>query len=117
MTKVRHHLLEIILWPNNEGSFKTILNSASKLKDMGIYDAHLTIEMTRSEHGKLHGQYLKGENNPHYGKQHTDVAKRKIASSQQGENNSFYGKTYKHSDEAKLKISEAVKARYAKTRL
>lgn len=54
--KVRHHLLEILLWPNNDGTFRIIHNSMNKLKELGIYDDYkLTIEITASEHSKLHG--------------------------------------------------------------
>ena len=34
----RHHLLEIILWPNGDDTFKTILNSRERLQQLGIYD-------------------------------------------------------------------------------
>ena len=34
----RHHLLEIILWPNNDGTFTKIINSKKRLEELGIYD-------------------------------------------------------------------------------
>lgn len=33
-TIVRHHLLEIILWPNEDGSFTKIINSRNRLKNL-----------------------------------------------------------------------------------
>lgn len=30
----RHHLLEIILWPNEDGTFTEIENSAARLKEL-----------------------------------------------------------------------------------
>lgn len=54
----RHHLLEIILWPNGDGTFRTILNSRKKLKELGIYHQYkMTIAIPKSEHSKLHGAY------------------------------------------------------------
>lgn len=51
----RHHLLEIILWPNADGTFTKILNSATYLQELGIYDDFkLTISLSHSEHAKLH---------------------------------------------------------------
>ena len=52
---VQHHLLEIILWPNDDGTFTKIINSAQRLKELGIYDdKKMTIAITNSEHISLH---------------------------------------------------------------
>lgn len=54
-TLVRHHLLECILWPNGDGTFRTINNSMANLKELGIYyDYKLCIIITNSEHWALH---------------------------------------------------------------
>ena len=54
-TLVRHHLLECILWPNTNGTFRIINNSAERLIELGIYyDYKLCITITNSEHWKLH---------------------------------------------------------------
>lgn len=51
----RHHLLEIILWPKGDGTFREIVNSAARLKELGIYDDYkLTIEVSASEHVTMH---------------------------------------------------------------
>lgn len=51
----RHHLLEIILWPNHDGTFIKILNSSAYLKELDIYDDFkLTISLSHSAHAKLH---------------------------------------------------------------
>lgn len=52
----RHHLLEIILWPNEDGTFTEIRNSAKRLKKLGIYnDFKMCILISQSEHASLHG--------------------------------------------------------------
>jgi hypothetical protein len=52
----RHHLLEIILWPNEDGTFRTSLNSRKRLIELGIYfDYKMTIPVSKSEHSSLHG--------------------------------------------------------------
>lgn len=60
----RHHLLEIILWPNGDGTFTEIRNSAERLQELGIYDDYkMTIPLTHSEHTRLHhaGKSLSAE--------------------------------------------------------
>lgn len=72
----RHHLLECILWPNGDGTFRKIINSAKRLKDLGIYDDYkLTIPIERSLHQNMHREFEKGteysfegKNNPMYGR-------------------------------------------------
>lgn len=49
-----HHLLEIILWPESDGTLREILNTASRLKELGIYTDKLTIPCTRADHSRLH---------------------------------------------------------------
>lgn len=99
----RHHLLEIILWPNGDGTFRTILNSVERLKELGIYDDFkMTIPLTKAEHTKLHMK----------GKTRTVEQRKKESESRKGENNTFYGK--KHNEETKKKISESMKGRTRK---
>lgn len=51
----RHHLLEIILWPNYDGTFTKILNTATRLRELGVYDDFkLTIAISHSAHARLH---------------------------------------------------------------
>ena len=51
----RHHLLEIILWPNEYGTFRTILNSRKRLKELGIYDDFkMTIKIPAEVHSRMH---------------------------------------------------------------
>lgn len=52
---------------------------------------------------------MSGENNPMYGKHHTEKTKLKLKKVHQGEKSYWYGKT--HSEETKNKISEANKDR------
>ena len=62
MRKDRHHLLEIILWPNNDGTFTKIVNSAQRLKELDIYnDFKLCIEIEHGEHTALHNRNLSEE--------------------------------------------------------
>ena len=48
-----------------------------------------------------------GENNPMYGRKHSDETKCKIGKAMKGKNNPMY--KHSHSDETKRKISEALK--------
>lgn len=60
----RHHLLEIILWPNGDGTFREIRNSRAQLRALGIYyDFKMCITIPRSEHCRLHmtGRYVSPE--------------------------------------------------------
>lgn len=51
----RHHLLEIILWPNGDGTFREIRNSKSRLKELGVYNEwKMCIEIPHGEHTRLH---------------------------------------------------------------
>lgn len=62
---VKHHLLEIILWPNEDGTTKEIRHSVDDLKALRIYEKDImTIEMTRAEHASLHHKGQK-ETRPH----------------------------------------------------
>ena len=52
---VEHHLLEIILWPMPDGTFKEIRNSVERLEELGIYkEWKLTMLMPRGVHTSLH---------------------------------------------------------------
>ena len=51
----RHHLLEIILWPCEDGTLRTILNSRERLKELGIYnDFKLCIRISARDHSSMH---------------------------------------------------------------
>ena len=51
----RHHLLEIILWPNSDGTFRKIINTEERLRELGIYDDwKLTITIPADEHSRMH---------------------------------------------------------------
>lgn len=54
----RHHLLEIILWPNEDGTFRQIINDCRRLKELGIYnDYKLTILIDAKTHSRLHAAF------------------------------------------------------------
>ena len=62
----RHHLLEIILWPNEDGTFREIRNSRARLKELGIYDDwKMCIKIPHGEHISLH---QKGNGNSCFGR-------------------------------------------------
>lgn len=107
MTKIhRHHLLEIILWPNQDGSFTEIRNTRSRLKELGIYnDYKMTIEVSNTEHASLHhkGITLTDEHVSNIRKNHSHFWKDKPGT--------FKGK--KHSEESKQKMSKSLKGRDA----
>ena len=51
----RHHLLEIILWPNSDGTFRKIINTGKRLRELGIYyDWKLTITIPADKHSRMH---------------------------------------------------------------
>lgn len=96
-SKVRHHLLEIILWPNCDGTFKTIINEAKDLISMGIYNNKMTFEMTNSDHTTLHNKYWSERRREKQrksltGYKHDDAFKAKISAATKGEKNPMYGK-------------------------
>ena len=74
---VKHHLLELILWPNGDGTYRKINHTADELKAMGIYQPNImTIELTRSEHCILH--------KPRTGKPFSEDARRRISEGNKG---------------------------------
>lgn len=100
---VEHHLLEIILWPNTDGTFITITNTQARLKKLGCYkEGIMTITITNSEHTTLHNSYrdYNGARNPMYGKNPlslmTDEAihkwKENLSKVNSGKKNPMYGK-------------------------
>ena len=96
--KVRHHLLELILWPNKDGTFTKICNSADRLKELNVYDDYkMTIELTNSQHITLHNNFRtdaekKQFANAFKGKHHKEETKEKLKEKFTGENNPMYGK-------------------------
>ena len=115
---VRHHLLEIILWPNSDGTFTEIRNTQKRLKDLGIYDDYkLTIIISRAEHAALHFKGLSkseehkykiskssvGKPGTNNGKKFTEEHKRKISETNKGRI---------FTEEHKRKISEAKKGKH-----
>lgn len=81
-----------------------IISEETKRK---ISQAHLGIKLSK-KHCKAISDGIKGENNPFYGKTHSEETIEKIKETlkgqMDGENNPFYGK--QHSEESKRKISE-----------
>lgn len=73
---IRHHLLECILWPNGDGTFRKIVNTQKRLKELGIYDDYkMTIQIDQSSHIAMHHRFkdgteyrIDGEKSPLYGK-------------------------------------------------
>lgn len=59
--KDRHHLLECILWPNGDGTFRKIINRSKRLKALGVYrDFKLTVELDHGVHSSMHRQFEEG---------------------------------------------------------
>lgn len=88
---VNHHLLEIILWPNGDGTFKEIRNSATRLKELHCYEPNkMVIELNRSEHCILH--------KPSLGTKRTDIQRKRMGNARRGIHKGgecFKGKTWK----------------------
>lgn len=98
----RHHLLECILWPNCDGTFRKIINRAERLKELGIYDDYkLTIQIDHSAHQTMHRDFEKGteyemvgENNPMYGKGYLIEGTKNSMYGRSGDKNPMYGRGY-----------------------
>jgi hypothetical protein len=57
----KHHLLECILWPNGDGTYRKIINRAKRLKELGIYGkSKMTIPIERRLHQTMHREFEKG---------------------------------------------------------
>jgi hypothetical protein len=81
----QHHLLECILWPNSDGTFRKIVNRSYRLENLGIYDdMKLTIPIEHGKHSSMHRQFEKGtiwevklesERNGNYGKRGAETSR------------------------------------------
>lgn len=79
------------------------LSEESKRK---MSDNHADIS---GKNNPMYGVHRYGENNPFYGKKHTEESKKRISESMSGENNPNYGKH--RSEDTKSKISKALKGK------
>ena len=118
-----HHRLET---HNSDGERRLVDITATELKALDMYynrPADELIFLTIYEHSRLHmkGKHLSEEtrkkigsaskgNNYALGYKHSEEAKNKISEAMKGEKNSFYGRH--HTEETKNKISEAQKGKY-----
>ena len=93
----RHHLLECILWPNGDGTFRKIVNSSKRIKELGIYnDFKLTIPMDHSTHMRLHWYFERGTENERVGEKngmHGRSGDKHPMYGRTGEKNPMYGRT------------------------
>jgi hypothetical protein len=97
----RHHLLECILWPNGDGTYRKIINRAERLKELGVYDDYkLTIPIEHRLHTTMHREFekgteyeMKGEKNPMYGKGYLRTGDKNPMYGRTGENAPMYGRT------------------------
>ena len=93
----RHHLLECILWPNGDGTFRKIVNTEKRLDELGIYkDYKLTILIEHGIHSSMHWNFkkgteygLEGENNPMF----RMFGEKNPMYGRSGEKNPMYGVT------------------------
>ena len=102
-----HHRLET---HTPDGERRLVDIPQAELKSLGMYynrpPEELIFLTSREHHAFKKGKYT-GENNPFYGKKHSEESKRRISEARKGENNPFYGR--KHSEESKKKNAEAHK--------
>ena len=103
-----HHRLQT--W-NSDGERRLVDISREELIALDMYynrPASELIFLTRSEHISLHDE---GENNPNYGKHHSEETRKKISEGnkgkQAGEKHPNYGKH--HSEETRKKMGAALK--------
>ena len=118
-----HHRLET---HNSDGERRLVDITADELKALGMYynrPADELIFIPIYDHSRLHmkGKHLSEEtrkkigsaskgNKNALGYRHTDEAKNKIAEAMKGENNPFYGRH--HTEESKRKNAEAHKGKH-----
>jgi hypothetical protein len=111
-----HHLLECIIWPNGDGTFRKIVNRAERLQKLGIYQDKLTIPIECSVHQTMHWKFENGSTENMIRKERMSIA----ASRRTGILAAMYGRHHnkesneknskahigkKHSEEAKRKMS------------
>ena len=117
--KYVHQLVAIAFIPNNNPIEKTEINHIDENKENNCVNnlCWITHKENCNYGTKLHRQSekmkgkFKGEQNPMYGKHHTEESKKKISNGRKGKycgiNNPFYGKH--HTEESKKKLSLAHK--------
>ena len=94
----RHHLLECILWPNGDGTFRKIVNTQKRLEELGVYDEwKLVIPIEHNAHSTMHHKFKKGteyersgEKAPMYGR----TGEKAPMYGRSGEKAPMYGKGY-----------------------
>lgn len=107
-TIVQHHLLEIILWPNEDDTFTVIRNSVARLKELGIYaDYKLTIPLTRAEHCKLHNAAAGRAKSEEHRRKLSEAARRQFADPGQRKKMSESLKGRQKSADTRKKMREA----------
>lgn len=100
MTIDRHHLLECILWPNGDGTFRKIINTGKRLDELGVYkDYKLTIPIEHRTHMIMHAEFkkgteyeLSGERNGMYGRTGDKNPMYRKGNLIAGEKNGMYGR-------------------------
>lgn len=94
----RHHLLECILWPNGDGTFRKIVNKAKKLKELGVYkDFKLTIPIDHSIHQTMHWEFERNTEYERAGDKHAmhgRTGDKNPMYGRTGDKNPMYGKGY-----------------------
>ena len=100
-----HHRLELTL----DGEFALTV-AQLKMHDMYYNRPYYElIFLTPSEHSRLHSE---GENNPLFGKHHTEESRKKMSEAMKGENHPLFGKH--HTDKTLRKMSESHKGKHWK---
>ena len=119
----RHHLLEIILWPNPDGSFREIRNSMTRLKELGIYDDYkMCIKIPHSEHMKLHHSGTRnywygkhGKDHPKFGKKASKETRERQSKALSGPNNYWHGKVAHNRSMPSSEFGNLFRKKYGKT--
>jgi hypothetical protein len=105
-----HYIAHWLLWKSYRNYSMTsafMMMYVSNKKQIRYYNSKL-YESLKSEYSKIQSENMSGENNPFYGKNHTEESKLKMSLSKSGINNSWNTGLSKESNEILQEIGKSI---------